>query len=68
MSRFRVYWRNGGWFIETPISGDGAALDAWLAERGDRTRAELDFDGNRALEQRFIHDFGPISGRRTPRR
>jgi hypothetical protein len=43
-----------------PIQGDGAALDQWLADRG-AGRADLNFAGSLALEQKFIHDFGPLN-------
>ena len=70
MTRFKVDWRGGLWSIETPdgeqhpLTENAQALDAWLAEHGELTRRELDFGGSRALEQKFIHDFGPITGRR----
>ena len=59
-----VTWVGGVWFITSPAhtvraAGDGHWLDAWLAEHG-ATRADLDFSGSKALEQRFVSEFGPI--------
>lgn len=68
MTRFRISWDGGVWTIETddgvhhPLPRMPEVLDVWLAER-DLTRRELDFGGSRALEQKFIHDFGPITRR-----
>ena len=60
-----VIWVGGVWFITAPdhhtvrVTGDGQWLDAWLAELG-AARADLDFSGSKALEQRFVSEFGPI--------
>jgi hypothetical protein len=58
-------WRGGTWWIGAdgdlePVERGTAALDAWLADRG-ASRADLEFGGSSALEQKFIHDFGPIT-------
>jgi hypothetical protein len=63
---FTVSWRGGVWLIglpdrQEPIRGDGAALDQWLADRG-AGRADLDFGRSPALEEKFVHDFGPLPG------
>ncbi len=60
----RVTWVGGAWYLtagrfEERISGDGRWVDEWLKLRG-QTRAALDFAGSRALEQRFVSEFGPI--------
>lgn len=62
-----VSWHGGVWFIgpgydPEPVSGDYADLDQWLASH-DATRADLNFAGSRSLEQKFIHDFGPVTSR-----
>ena len=59
-----VSWVGGVWFISSPdgavhAAGDGRWLDEWLATVG-ATRKDLDFSGSRALEQRFVSEFGPI--------
>ncbi len=61
----RVTWVGGSWFLEVDgdqhlVEGDRRWLDAWLADWGG-TRADLDFGGSRALEQRFVSEFGPTS-------
>lgn len=66
MGRFTMQWRDGAWFIDAGgatqrVDGDGTWLDAWLVANGESTRDELDFGGNAALRQRFIHDLGPIA-------
>jgi hypothetical protein len=63
----RVTWVGGSWFLKMGqdrhrVEGDGRWLDAWLAGRG-LSRADLDFGGSRALEQRFVSELGPIDGR-----
>jgi hypothetical protein len=67
MGTMTVTWVGGTWFIQTPrgaepVRGGSKDLDAWLA-RHQATRADLDFGGSRALEQRFVNDFGPIASR-----
>jgi hypothetical protein len=62
-----VVWRGGTWWINScdgvaPVQRDAEALDVWLADRG-ASRADLEFGGSSALEQKFVHDFGPIRGR-----
>jgi hypothetical protein len=62
--RITVTWVGGAWFLDDGvdrqrIDGDRRWLDAWLEARG-RTRGALDFGGSRALEQRFVSEFGPI--------
>ena len=59
-----VQWRSGQWFIgppdtAVPSDADTAWLDAWLAAHGD-SRSDLHFGSNKGLEQRFVHDFGPV--------
>jgi hypothetical protein len=58
----RVTWVGGSWFLAVEgdrhrVEGDGRWLDAWLAGHG-LSRADLDFGGSRALEQRFVSEFG----------
>ena len=60
---FEVNWVGGVWFVVGPhgperVDGDGRWVDAWLASHA-ATREDLDFGGSRALEQRFVNDFGP---------
>jgi hypothetical protein len=64
-----MQWRGGIWYIGASevamqrIYGDARWLDSWLKDRGQTTRRGLDFGGSRALEQRFVQEFGPITGR-----
>lgn len=64
-SRPVMNWNWGTWTASIDgatfgIPLDRGWLDAWLTARG-LTRADLDFDGSKAMEQRFINDFGPIA-------
>ncbi len=61
---FAIQWLNDQWFVGFPGAAqrieDSAWLDAWLAANGALGREELDFAGDRELEQRFVTDLGPI--------
>jgi hypothetical protein len=64
-SRPEPHWNWGTWTIaigpnEQTIPLNGGWLDEWLGTRG-LARTDLDFGGSRAMEQRFINDFGPIA-------
>jgi hypothetical protein len=61
----RVTWVGGHWLLAVGpyrhrVEGDRRWLDAWLAGRG-LSRANLDFGGSRALEQRFVSELGPVT-------
>ena len=60
----RVTWVGGTWYLtagryQERVAGDGRWVDEWLAVRG-QTRAALDFGNSRALEQRFVSEYGPL--------
>jgi hypothetical protein len=69
VGQFTIQRRAGIWYIGASeiamqrIYGDGKWLDSWLKDRGHTTRRELDFGGSQALGQRFVQEFGPITGR-----
>jgi hypothetical protein len=70
MDTISVSWRGGVWWLITDkgterIEADAATLGSWLRDRGI-SRDELCFGDSRALEQKFVHAFGPAaaSGRR----
>ena len=67
MGKMPVTWVGGTWIIQTPrgpepVRGGAKSLDAWLA-RHQAARADLEFAGSKALEQRFVNDFGPVPTR-----
>ena len=66
VQRFPVAWIGGRWYIGESVPDtyieDGAWLDHWLAQR-QCTRDCLNFNGSRAMEQRFISDLGPVTSR-----
>lgn len=67
MDTVHVTWRAGIWYLITDdgtarIEPDAEALDSWLRDRG-KSRDALSFGGSRSLEQKFVHEFGPITSR-----
>jgi hypothetical protein len=63
---FTVQWLNGHWFIGSPGAAqrieDAAWLDAWLTANGSRGHGDLDFAGDREIEQRFLAELSETSG------
>lgn len=66
MDTVYVSWRGGKWWLITDkgterIEADAATLTSWLADRGI-SRDALSFGDSHALEQKFVHAFGPATG------
>jgi hypothetical protein len=66
---FTVQRLNGQWFIGSPGAAqrieDAPWLDTWLAANGSTGHHDLDFAGDRALQQRFAVEFGARRARAT---